>query len=189
MAAALCIIRNPILSTDDLNRGQHCLHVSENILFAWTRELCTFCDEAQDLASRLVSSSSGLRRLMAAEISRMRGRADVPSGKELLGIRDNEFCLTCRVCGGLAASFMPGLDIIRGKRNILYGANDYWSLIPEEAAGRIFFFLKKSDLSGLDVFLRKERIFENGLKEYCGRCGRICCSLHRPCTCGDAIRV
>lgn len=189
MAAALCLMNNTVLSADDLNRGQHCLHASENILSAWTRDLAMFCDEAQELAAQLACSFSGLRNILTAEVRRRRLKAGLNSGKEILSIRDDKYCLNCRVCGRLAASFMPGIDIIRRKRNILYGADDSWNLIPENAAERVFLFLKKRDLSGLHAFLLREKIFDNGLKEYCSKCGRICCSDHRPCACADKFGV
>ncbi len=189
MAYALCVIDNPILSAEDLNRGQHCLHVSENILSAWTRDLAIFCDEAQELATQLACSFSGLRNILAVEIRRRRLKTDLKSGEEILHIRDDEYCLICRVCGRLAASFMPDLDMIGRKRNILYGVDDSWSLIPENEAERVLFFLKKRDLSGLHAFLLREKTFNNGLKEYCSKCGRIYCSDHRPCACADKIEV
>ncbi len=98
-------------------------------------------------------------------------KGNVPS--ELIEMVEKDaYTLSCTVCGKVTTVF------IRRKKHFVYSGMLIETPLRYDLADKVFEFLKKKDLKGLQQFLLKKSKLEEGMDAYCPECDSIYCPLH-----------
>ena len=145
--------------------------ISELKIFEAEKNLTKLIKKAELAFEKCWNAFQNEYQLMESEITITKPISRV------IKISDNEYQLSCSICGELAIEFKMGVGQFDKNEKLLYRGIICGTSLNKSLATQLFDILENEDIAGAHEFMKKYHSYE-GLDAYCPECDKVYCWNH-----------